>query len=370
MYQVTIIGGIVNIVNASLKFFFGVWGHSYALIADGIHSLADTLSDGLVLVISFFSRQAPDHDHPYGHERIETIGSLILGAVLIAIAGGLIWDATYRMLNYLQGSGEFKMLRYEVIAIALLSILSKEWLYHYTKKVALKERSKLLLVNAWHHRVDALSSIVVVLGIIAVYFKIYWADAMASAIIGLFIARVGLMTIWESILELVDTALPTERVEQIKKAAQTVPGVLNAHDLKTRTMGPKALLDIHILVDGKISVSEGHKIGLHVSEFLKANFQELEIINFHIDPAKSGQQQQKLPLRETIEQAAQECCPLAQDEYQILIHYQHNQVHLDIYLKDVDTYPSSDIAQLEETWQQNLEQYTWFSHLKIWKRPT
>jgi len=278
--RVTYVGAIVNVFLTIIKIGVGVLGQSASLIADGIHSLSDLISDLFVIVaIKLGSREA-DHDHPYGHRRFETMATVLLGIGLVAVATGIAWDAVERLVD------PTKLLSptQETLGIAAVSILANEWLFHYTKRVGEMTRSKLLLANAWHHRSDAFSSVVVLAGIGAVLLGYPMADAIAAVLVAILIAKMGLGLVWESINELVDSALPEEMVRDIRKVIKQTPGVQSIHLIRTRRMGEDACVDTHIVVDARISVSEGHMIGDAVRDRLKTEFDDITDVLVHIDP--------------------------------------------------------------------------------------
>ncbi len=278
--RVTIVGAAVNVFLTVIKIGMGILGQSAALIADGVHSLSDLLSDMCVLIaIKMGSREA-DYDHPYGHRRFETMATVLLGLGLIVIAGGIAVDVTERILH----PDLLLVPAQETLAIALISILANEGLYHYTVRIGKLTRSKLLLANAWHHRSDAISSVIVLFGIGAVMLGYPFADAIAAVIVALMIAKIGIKLVLESINELVDTSLPEAVVNEIRKAIKTTEGVRGIHLLRTRQMGEDAYIDAHIVVDPRITVSEGHLIGDVVRDKLKRDFDEVMDVLVHIDP--------------------------------------------------------------------------------------
>jgi cation diffusion facilitator family transporter len=258
----------------------GIMGHSASLIADGIHSLSDLISDLFVIIaIKLGSREA-DHEHPYGHRRFETMATVLLGMGLVVVAGGIAWDAVERLLD----PEKLLIPNKDTLGIALVSILANEWLFHFTKRVGEETRSKLLLANAWHHRSDAFSSVVVLIGIGAVLMGFPFADAVAAVIVALMIAKMGVTLVLESINELVDSSLPEDFVREIRREIKQTHGVHSIHLLRTRRMGEDAYIDTHIVVNSRISVSEGHMIGDVVRDNLKAKFDDIVDVLVHIDP--------------------------------------------------------------------------------------
>lgn len=293
--KVTLVGAVVNIVLAVAKIVFGLIGQSQSLIADGVHSLSDLLSDALVLVASKHGSKDADEDHPYGHARIETAVTVGLGVLLLLVAAGLTWDAVNRLFD------PARLLHpgWLALSVAAVSVLSKEVLYHYTLRVAKRVRSNLLRANAWHHRSDAISSVVVIVGIAGSMSGLEYLDAIAAAGVAFMIAKIGWELSWHSIKELIDTGLDPERVDAIRDTILAVDGVRALHMLRTRRMGPDALVDVHILVDPKLSVSEGHHISETVRARLVRTIDEVTDVMVHIDPEddEKAPPSLKLPLR-------------------------------------------------------------------------
>ena len=274
------VGACVNIMQTLIKITFGILGQSAALVADGIHSLSDLMSDALVITAVRLGSREADKEHPYGHRRFETIAGVILGGSLIFIGAGIGWSVYERISNpeTLPVPNELSL------GITAVSILLNEWLYHYTKRIAKITRSKLLLANAWHQRSDAFSSIVVLIGIGAVMLGYPLADAFAAIIVAILVIKIGLNLMIEGIKELVDTALPEHLVAEIRTVIYDIDGVEDIHLLRTRYMGEDALIDAHIIVDPRISVSEGHRIGDMVRDELIARFDDVMEVLVHVDP--------------------------------------------------------------------------------------
>jgi cation diffusion facilitator family transporter len=274
------VGAAVNVLQAAIKISFGILGQSAALIADGIHSLSDLLSDLLVIIAVRLGSREADREHPYGHRRFETIATVLLGVSLIAIGIGISWSVIERMNNP-ESLPTPKPLG---LAIAATSIVINEWLYHYTKTIAKKTRSKLLMANAWHQRSDAISSVVVLFGIGAVMLGYPLADAIAAILVALMVAKIGLNLVLNSIKELVDTSLPPKLLNEIRSTIMGIDGVEGIHLLRSRQMGEDALIDAHIIVDPRITVSEGHTISDIVRDELISCFDDVIDVLVHVDP--------------------------------------------------------------------------------------
>ncbi|MDP3333499.1 MAG: cation diffusion facilitator family transporter, partial [Methylococcaceae bacterium] len=233
------VGAAINVSQTALKIGFGVLWQSSALIADGVHSLSDLLSDFLVIVAVRLGSREADHQHPYGHRRFETIATVILGLSLLVIGGGIAWSVMKRMEQPEHLATPDVM----SLGVVVVSILVNEWLYHYTKRIAKVTRSKLLLANAWHQRSDAISSVVVLFGIGAVLLGYPLADAIAAIVVALMVVKIGANLIMQGIKELVDTALPPRKLSEIRAVILAIEGVEGIHLLRSRQMGEDALID-------------------------------------------------------------------------------------------------------------------------------
>lgn len=295
IYRVTLWGVLVNIILASTKLVGGIIGQSQALIADGLHSASDLASDGMVLLAAKHAGEDADEDHPYGHERFETIATVALGTLLAIVGLGIGYNAITRLVT------DKNILSPDLFTlwIAAFSILSNEVLYHYTKHVGNNIHSKLLVANAWHHRSDAISSIVVFIGIAGTQLDVPELDAYAAIVVGLMIVKIGIELGYQSMQELVDTALDQETVNKVREKILEHEDVRHLHKLRSRTMGHKALVDVHIEVSPKLSVSEGHHISETVEKILMDNFEEINDVTVHIDPENDEQEacSMGLPLR-------------------------------------------------------------------------
>jgi cation diffusion facilitator family transporter len=269
----------INIFLTLLKIIFGIVGHSQALIADGLHSLSDLLVGAMTLVAAKYSMQPPDAEHPYGHGRIETLVTIAGGILLLLMAAALLIDAQRRLFE-----PEILLLPTSISLIAaLLSIVVKEAIYHYTIYVAERVDSPMLRANAWHHRSDAISSIIVFIGVGGTMLGILWLDAVATIGIGFMIGYIGFSLSFPGLKELVDTGLKPAQLIEIKNIILSVSGVHDLHKLRTRKMGIYVLVDVHILVDSHISISECHKISETVRTTLMAKIPEITEVLIHAD---------------------------------------------------------------------------------------
>lgn len=327
--NITLIGSIVDLVLGVIKILAGYVGSSQALIADGIHSLSDLVTDFMVLFAAKHGSREADEDHPYGHGRIETIFTVALGVALIAVAGGIGYDSIHRLFQteLLMHPG------WLALGVAFISIIAKEVIYQYTIKVAEKIKSNLLRANAWHSRSDAISSIIVFIGVIGSMAGFDYLDALAAIGVALMIVKIGWDLVWSSAQELVDTALDPERVEEIRNVIKTIKDVKALHMLRTRRMGHSALVDVHVQVAPHISVSEGHIISEKVRTALLDNIDEVTDVMVHIDPEDDelATPCAGLPLREDLIERLNKCWegldPAAEIE-DITLHYLDGKIHV------------------------------------------
>ena len=279
--RVTWIGLVVNAVLVVLKLWAGIASLSQALVADAIHSLSDIFSDVVVLLGLKWGRKDEDDTHPYGHARIETISSMVVGLLLVIVGVGIAYKATLSIYNH-------DVSRPGLMAIyaAAISILLKEAMFWYTRLIGKRLRSPLLIANAWHHRSDALSSVAVLLGVTAVYVNPKWhlADAYAALVVTFFVVKVGLNLTWSAFKELADTAPDEAIVARLTESVRDVHGVRQVHDLRARHSGSQIFVEFHIVVDPELTVREGHDIAREVKARLLAKFSEVTRVIIHVDP--------------------------------------------------------------------------------------
>ena len=269
----------INLGLTVMQILAGFFGKSQSLMADGLHSLADLLSDVLVLFANRHGNKHADANHPYGHARIETAASLILGASLAALGIGLLIAAGMR----LQHPEQVQVVHPFTLWIALIALASKEGMFRYMLAVAQRVRSQMLVANAWHARSDAASSLVVIVGIVGNLLGYTFLDLVAAAVVGMMIAYMGIQFARDALAELIDTGLDEAEVRAIRNTLKAIPGVVGLHDLRTRRMADNALVDAHIMVDPKISVSEGHYIAEAARGAVLKNHHVMDVM-VHIDP--------------------------------------------------------------------------------------
>ena len=283
--KVTLLGLFVNAFLILLKFFAGIFGGSQALIADAVHSISDLFTDAVVLLGIKIGRKPPDEEHHFGHARIETLASAIIGLALIGTAVYLGIDAALNIHRHTE---------YHPTGIALIaagvSIALKEALYRYTVLIGRRIKSQLIVANAWHHRSDALSSVAVLLGVAGTFINPAWhiLDAFAALIVSFFIIKVGFDILRKTLREFTDTAPRPEIIEKLMQLSRAVDGVMDAHDLRVRTSGGFYQAEIHIVVDGQMTVVQGHRIAKTVERCLTEEMDELDRVIVHVDPVEEG----------------------------------------------------------------------------------
>jgi cation diffusion facilitator family transporter len=269
----------INVLLTAAQVVGGFFSHSQALMADGLHSLSDLLSDVLVLYANRHGNRHADADHPYGHARIETAATLILGTFLAVLGVVLLVAAALR----LQHPEALQAVNPLALAIAVLALVAKEGLFRYMLAVAKRVRSQMLVANAWHARSDAASSLVVIVGVAGNLLGYTFFDLLAAAVVGVMIAHMGGKLAFEAMAELIDTGLGEEEVEAIRQTLINTHGVRGLHELRTRKMADNALVDAHIMVDPKISVSEGHYIAELARHAVLKHHHVMDVM-VHIDP--------------------------------------------------------------------------------------
>ena len=284
--RVTLLGSVVNLVLSVGKVLAGVFGHSAAMIADGIHSISDLASDIVVLVFVRISSKGEDRDHEYGHGKFETLATLIMSLILIVVAAQLMASGIRTIAGVLSGEA-IPSPKYIALVAAVVSIVSKEWLYRYTVKAGNELDSPVVVANARHHRADALSSVGSLVGIAGAMFlgsKWTMLDPLASCCISIAIFVVAVKMAVPSLKELLDVSLPQDMEQKIIAVSSAVPGVMNVHGLKTRRNGPSIIIEAHIVVDPSITVVQAHNIATAVEDALKHSFGNETQISLHIEP--------------------------------------------------------------------------------------
>ncbi len=326
-----IVGSIANIFLAATKIIVGIFASSHALIADGIHSTSDLITDCLVYFAAKYGRQRADHDHPYGHRRIETIATTGIACTLILVACGIIYDA----LSFLSHHAQLTPSTVALV-ISMGSIVVNEWLFRYTANIAKRVKLDLLMANAWHHRSDAASSIVVFVGILGAILGYKYLDAIAAIIVGLMIIKMAINLGWYSVRELIDTSIDQDILDKITRLILSYNGVIALHQLRGRTMAGDIILDVHIKVAPTLTVSEGHFIGQEVKQKLLQAVNEIVDVTIHIDPEDDefAKKTIKLKSRSAVLIDLKDCLSfdeLYEQNEKINLHYLDGKIIVEIY---------------------------------------
>jgi len=277
--SVTLWGALLNLLLMALKIVAGILIRSSALIADGIHSLSDLATDFVVILGSRLSNRPADETHPYGHQKFETLASVFVSLVLVVVGGGFIWTASRAML---EGEGSFPGAW--VLVISGVSVVSKEFIFRVTQRIARKTHSAVLYANAWHHRSDALSSIAVLAGGIAGLLGWDMADLAATVAVGFMILGVGLKIFYQGLMELTEGSADKGSIKTIKEILKDEEEICGWHALRTRKLGGELFVDLHVLVDEKLTVRESHEITLRIEKLIKSRLSKPVNVLIHIDP--------------------------------------------------------------------------------------
>jgi cation diffusion facilitator family transporter len=274
---VTLLGAVANLVLVVIKGAVGLAGGSSVLVADAVHSLSDLASDVVALVSLRVASKPPDEDHPYGHGRYETLGTVALAVVLLGAAVGIAWDAWSRF-------GESVEPAAITLWAAAFSIVVKEALFQVTLRVGRRYDSPLVVTNAWHHRSDALSSVAALAGIAGARMGFPILDPAAAVVVAALIAKMALSLLRDAIREVTDTALQRDVLGDLGRGVRQLPGVVNLHELRARQMGARVLVDLHVEVDGSTTVSDGHQVAERVRQFVFREQAGVSEVLVHIDP--------------------------------------------------------------------------------------
>ena len=277
--SVTYLGIVINIVLAIIKIAVGLLAASFALVADGVHSLSDLATDAVLLLGVRLGAKEPDGSHPYGHGRAETLSAGLIAMILIFVGGAMIYYATMAIAR-----DDITTPHLGVLAAAIVSVAAKEWLYRATRKVAIDSHSPALYANAWHHRSDALSSVAVVIGYISLQFGFGHGDQAAAIAVGTMVIWVGVKVISDCVRELAESSVDADTVEEIKKIIASDTSVHHWHKLRTRTVGREVFLDLHILVDPELNVAAAHEITVRLEKALDEQISRPTNITIHIEP--------------------------------------------------------------------------------------
>jgi cation diffusion facilitator family transporter len=285
--NVTLVGVVVNSVLTIGQIVIGLFANAFSLVADAMHTLSDLVADFMVLFAGKKGANPADLDHPYGHGRIETVATLVLGVSLVAVGVGFLWASGMR----LQTMDSQQPLHPVAFVMALVSLAGKEFLFHYTLAGGRRLNAPMLEANAWHARSDAASSLVVAIGIGGSLAGYPFLEPLAAAVVGFLILRMGVIQSWSAVRELIDTGLPNEELIRLRQTISDTPGVTGLHDLRTRRMAHRVLCDAHVQVDSRVTVSEGHFISESVLLAVRREHPEIGEVLVHVDTENDDMEQ-------------------------------------------------------------------------------
>ena len=286
--KVTLTGSVVNLLLVCLKAVAGIAGHSAAMVSDAVHSLSDFITDIVVLVFVRISAQPQDEGHDYGHGKFETLATLLIGLALAAAAIGIVVSGATKLARWLQGE-DLPSPGLLALWAALISIVAKEALYQYTRIKGRKLDSPALTANAWHHRSDALSSVGAAIGIGgAIFLGNRWTvlDPLASIVVGAMLVKVAWDLLGPSFGELTESSLPQETEAEMLSIIKGIDGVHDPHNLRTRRVGNRIVAEVHIRLDGQLTLADAHDKATEVERRIKARFGPQSHIVVHMEPVK------------------------------------------------------------------------------------
>lgn len=289
----TLIGTAVNALLIVLKLIAGIIGRSSAMVADAVHSLSDFVTDAIVLIFVRIAGLPSDKGHDYGHGKYETLATLIIGFILAMAGVGLLISGIEQVVRSFNGE-LLPRPRMVALIVAVLSIASKEWLYRYTVKVGRATESQAVIANAWHHRSDAISSAGTLVGIAgAMFLGEQWRilDPLAAVLVSMFIIKSGYDIIRPSVSELLEASLPENQEREIRTLVMSIDGIKNVHNLRTRRIGCTIAADMHVKMDGGMSLSDAHALASRAEGAIKSRFGENTIVTIHMEPISEPQSQ-------------------------------------------------------------------------------
>ncbi|MBT4333930.1 MAG: cation transporter [Candidatus Cloacimonetes bacterium] len=283
--KVTIWGLMLNVFISILKFVLGFLGNSQAVVADAAHSFSDTSTDLVILLGVKYWTAPPDDNHPYGHQKIESFITIIIGIILLAAAGGIGYHAIATIDHE-----RTEQLKLFTIIGPIISIIFKELLFRKTYKVGVITNSSSVKANAWHHRTDALSSIPVLLALVASLInpRLIILDHIGAIVVAAFIIKLAVKIIYENISELVDTGISEKEYQQISDVIAKIECVKGFHKVRSRKLGSSIYLDLHLEVDGDLSVSKGHDVTEDVQKALISSNSKIIDVMVHLEPEKNN----------------------------------------------------------------------------------
>lgn len=363
--NVTWVSVVVNVVLTALQIVVGMLAYSQSLIADAMHTLSDIVADGFVLYANRKGAEVADQEHPYGHGRYETAASLVLGVLLATTGCGILITAAERLSNL----NSVPPVGVAAMWAAVFTLLTKEALFRYMLAIAERLRSPMLVANAWHARADALSSLVVAVGIAGALAGFNFADAVAAIIVGAMIIRAGLRFAWDALQELIDTGLSVEEVAAIRATIEQTPGVVDLHDLRTRRMAHQVLVDAHIQVNPRISVSEGHRIAEQARTRVLAGHDDVLDVLVHVDAEDdllSSAGAATLPPREVLLERLDDLLGMRlPGNARVVLHYLGTRVEAEVLVPEGFFHDAGEVAALRQGLSLRLDKDEWFSRVSL-----
>ena len=287
LMRITFVGSVGNLILLLFKFVAGIWGHSSAMLADAVHSLSDFVTDVVVIVFVNISSKPKDAGHDYGHGKYETLATSIIGLALLVVGASLFWDSLHKVFDYWVLGEPLESPGWIALMAALVSILIKELLFQITYRVGKRQNSQAVIANAWHHRSDALSSIGTTLGIggaILLGPDWYVLDPLAAMVVSVFIVKVSLELMIPAINDLLEQSLPKEVENEILSIISENPKVKEPHNLRTRRIGNDFAIEVHIRVDGDMSVREAHALTKEIERKLYQKYGNTTHVVIHVEP--------------------------------------------------------------------------------------
>lgn len=288
IYKVTIVGSLVNFLLVVFKFIAGIVGHSAAMIADAVHSLSDFVTDIIVLIFIRISNKPIDKDHDYGHGKYETMATAIIGSILLLVGFGVLWNGASEILSFIRGN-QLQSPGVFALFAAVLSIIAKEILYRYTVREGKKFNSQAVVANAWHHRSDALSSVGTAIGIGgAILLGENWRvlDPIAAVVVSFFIMKVAIQLLIPCLDELLEKSLPDDVEKEIEDIVLSFDGVSQPHNLRTRRIGNHYAIEVHVRMNGNITLEEAHRTATAIEDRLRKQYGKGTHVGIHVEPVK------------------------------------------------------------------------------------
>lgn len=347
--KVTVVGAGVNALLGLFKIIIGTVGQSSALVADGVHSLSDLFCDALVWGASKFAHVDADDNHPYGHRRFETLATFALGLILLVVGLSI---ALVALMHIVHGHTEYPD-AYTIVA-AVISIAANEWLFRYTLKAGNEIDSDLLRANAWHSRGDMLSSAIVLVGLVGSLLGWPVLDSVAAIVVGLFIIKIGVEWGWRAIAELSDEGLDAETLAKVESIIVQTEGVVRMHQLRTRKMAERVIVDVHVQIDPYVSAAEGHYISDCVRFNLMSTMPSIKDVTVHVDVDDDEDHPHVMPtaMPPTRSAILTACLPawekiVAKDQIRdVVIYYFEGRIELTVVLSLDTLAPSGQTAEI------------------------